>query len=70
MNNLAEKRTPRLRTIRAALEEIRERDPGTAVTEWYIRRLCQSNSVAHLKSGRKVWVYMGDLLQHFGYSEE
>lgn len=48
MENVAEKRRiPRLRTIKAAWEEVRKLDPETAVTEWYIRQLCKTNQIIY-----------------------
>ena len=70
MNNLAEQRIVRLRTIKAALEEIRELDSGTQLTEWGIRNLCKSNRIVFFTSGKKILVSMQSLLNYYCYREE
>lgn len=48
------RKMPRMRTAAGILALIREADPGTAVTEYHIRRLMKSGAVHVSRSGRKV----------------
>lgn len=55
---------PRFRTIKDCLIAIKEVDPQTAVTEWYIRLLCKSNTIICYKSGNKSLVNLDNLLDY------
>lgn len=54
---------PRMRSIRQALEMIKEEDPNSCLTSYYIRDLCKKNKVRHIKSGTKIMVNYDDLLK-------
>lgn len=51
----------RVRTITQAVNELRAQDPGTAITEHFIRRLIKEEELPCLKSGTRILVYMDDL---------
>lgn len=50
--------TPKMRTIRQAIKEIRESDPQTAFSEKALRRLVNTGTIAHVDIGQK---YLIDL---------
>ena len=54
---------PRIRSIRQALEMIKEEDPNSCLTSYYIRALCNNNKVRYIKSGTKIMVDYDDLLK-------
>jgi excisionase family DNA binding protein len=47
---------PRLRTVKQVVEHFRESDPGTAITEWWLRQLLKEGKIRHHKSGNKFLV--------------
>ena len=59
----------RYRTIKACLEEIRKIDKVTAVTEYFIRRLCKDNKIVYHASGNKSLVSLDSLLNYLGITE-
>ncbi len=67
MDNL---NVPRYRTINGCLNEIKELDPQTAITEWFIRNLCKQNKITYFTSGNKTLVNLSDLLIYLDYSEQ
>lgn len=54
----------RMRTAAGAIEIIKAEDPGTAVTERYIRRLIATGEVPHVACGRKKLVNVDKLLNY------
>ena len=54
---------PRMRSIRQALEMIKEEDPNSCLTSYYIRDLCKKNKVRYIKSGTKIMLDYDDLLK-------
>ena len=56
---------PHYRTIRDAAAHYRELDPGTAITENYIRRLVVTGAVPATKSGKKYLVSLEALDDYF-----
>lgn len=61
---------PRFRTIKDCLIAIREVDPQTALTEWYIRQLCKSKKIICYGSGNKSLVNLDNLLNYLNRSLE
>lgn len=59
---------PRFRTIKECLIAIKEVDPQTAVTEWYIRRLCKDKKIICYGSGNKRLVNLDSLLSYLNRS--
>jgi len=55
---------PRLRTMKEAHRYILEQDMGNAISFTLIRQLVISNKVAHLRSGKKYLVDVGDLVRY------
>ncbi|MGI6085238.1 MAG: DNA-binding protein [Acetivibrionales bacterium] len=47
---------PRMRTIKAAVEYIRQKDPETSVSEWWARQLVKRGKLKHHKAGNKVLI--------------
>lgn len=56
--------TPRMRTIAEAAAELRQLDPGTAVTPHYIRRLVLSHTIPHHRVGNKRLINLDLLLAY------
>ena len=56
---------PRIRTISQCVEEIKNIDRNSAVSEWYIRKLCEDNKIINFRSGCKILVNFDDLLNYF-----
>lgn len=59
----------RIRTIQQCLNEIKSLDPCTAITENFIRTLCNTNQVKHFKSGTKYLVNLDNLLSYLNYTQ-
>lgn len=56
--------TPRLRTIKQAMDEIKELDPKTALTIYHIRTRCETGKIKCEKVGRKIFVNFDSLLDY------
>ena len=56
------KKMPRFRTIRECLEMLKEIDDNTAITENFIRTLCNEQKVHYFNSGNKSLVNFDSLL--------
>lgn len=54
---------PKFRTIKDCFKLIKESDPNTAITEYFIRSLCRQGKVAYLKAGCKYLVNFDELLE-------
>ena len=55
---------PRYRTIKECVQVIKEIDGNTAITEYYIRRLCRSGKIKYSLSGNKSLVNLDNLLDY------
>ncbi len=66
MTNIA---VPRMRTIKEAMQELKELDPHTAMREYHIRDLVNNNKIPHVRAGRKILVNFDGLLEYLGQSE-
>ena len=51
----------RWRGIREAAAEIREQDPNTVLTEWFLRQLVTNNMIHHKRTGRKYVISLEDI---------
>ncbi len=60
----------RFRTIRQCLETIKNLDPDTAITEWYIRQLCKNGKIICNGSGNKFLVCLDSLLEFLNHGFE
>ena len=45
---------PRMRTIKEAIQHIKETDPDTAFTEHALRGMVNTGQIPHVKAGRKI----------------
>lgn len=54
---------PRMRTIKEAIAELKEIDPGTAITEYRIRDLVNSGQIVHVKAGNKILINFDRFLE-------
>ncbi len=55
---------PRMRTIKECIEEIKALDPNTAVREYFIRDLINSNTIPSVKAGRKILINLDVLFDY------
>lgn len=55
---------PRMRLINEAYEEIKAKDPDTAITKYFIRDLVVSGKIPTSKAGRKYLINM-DMLEEY-----
>ncbi len=46
----------RMRTIKAAIEYIKQQDPESSVTEWWTRQLVNKGKLRHHKAGNKILI--------------
>ena len=53
---------PRYRTIQQCYQAIKKLDNDTAITEWFIRQLCNSGKIKYYKNGNKSLVNLDNLL--------
>lgn len=60
--------TPRMRTIAEAAAEIKQADPATAVTPYYIRQLVLTSAIPHLRVGKKRLINLDHLLDYLSAS--
>lgn len=60
-------KTPRYRTVRECVAELKKLDNGTAVTEFFVRQLCKKKEIKYLASGSKSLVLYDDLLRYLGF---
>ena len=61
---------PRMRTIKEAAEEIKRTDPDTAIREYFIRDLVNSNKLPHVKAGKKILINMDKLYEYLQKGNE
>lgn len=57
-----EKKKVRIRTIRDALAMLKEIDENTAVTYYFIKKLCDNGLISHVKAGGKKYLLNYDEL--------
>ncbi len=55
---------PRMRTIKEAHQELKQLDPNTAVTEYYIKQLVLSGQIPFVMAGRKRLLNFDALLSY------
>ncbi|MGE5633379.1 MAG: hypothetical protein ACM3TR_20130 [Caulobacteraceae bacterium] len=54
----------RMRTIKSAIEYIKQQDPSSCVTEWWLRQLAKSGRIKTHKAGSKYLIDI-DYLEEF-----
>ena len=59
-----ELKIPRYRTIQQCLVEIKKLDKESAISEFFIRSLCRSQTIEYVSSGNKSLVNLDNLLQY------
>ena len=59
--NPSNNKPPRIRSLPAALEELKRNDPYTAVTIWLLRGLVNRGEIPHHRVGRKAMIDMSKL---------
>ena len=52
---------PRMRTVKEAMDTIKEADPHTALSEHAIRRLIKAGHIPVVTSGRRFLINLGNL---------
>lgn len=55
--------TPRMRTIKETIAELKEIDPNTAIREYFIRDLVNSGSIPCVRAGRKILINFDKFLE-------
>ena len=55
--------TPRMRTIKETISELKQIDPNTAITEYYIRDLVSGGRIVYVKAGRKILINFDKFLE-------
>lgn len=60
----------RFRTIRGALGYIRDIDPDTAITEYYLRQLVLNGKIKSKKSGTRYLIDLDDLIDYLTETNE
>lgn len=58
------------RTIKQCFDIIKENDNNTAITPYYIRKLCREKRVAFISSGNKILVNLNSLLDYLNIGEK
>ena len=54
----------RIRTIKNAYKEIREQDPNTCITEWFLRQLITGGAIPSIRAGTK-WLVDLDVIEEY-----
>ena len=62
-------KSARYRTINATIKELKEIDPDTCLSTYFIRCLCSSKKVLSLTAGNKILVNFDDLLNYLQKGE-
>ena len=62
MDESTGKRVPRMRTAPNIVAEIKTMDPGSEVTEYYIRQLVKDGTVPAVWAGNKALINLDDVL--------
>lgn len=55
---------PRMRTLDECYRELKQLDPNTAVTKYYVRRLALSGAIPTVMCGRKRLINLDGLLEY------
>lgn len=60
-----ERRIPRMRTIEASYELLKQYDPSTSVSKHFIRQLVLSGKVKYCMAGSRYLIHFDSLLEYF-----
>ena len=55
---------PRMRTLKQAVHQIKQMDPETCVSEWWLRQLVKSSKLKYHRAGNRYLIDL-DLLEEF-----
>lgn len=61
---------PRMRLLKEAAAEIKQLDPDSAVTPYFIRHLALEGKIKSVMAGRKRLINFDDLLQYLALSQD
>lgn len=62
-------RKKRIRTIRDAIILLRQIDSQTAVTYYFVRKLCDSGAITFIRAGKKILINYDELLSYLNIDE-
>ena len=60
----------RMRTILETYNSIKELDPGTAITPYYIRQLALSGTIPNVRAGKKILINLDLFLEYLNEPAE
>lgn len=63
-NNVTPLKVPKMRTIKECINEIKELDPHTAVTEYNLRKLTITGVIPRVKAGKKYLIDLDTVLEY------
>ncbi len=63
-NNVTPLKVPRMRTIKECINEIKELDPHTAVTEYNLRQLTITGVIPRVKAGKKYLIDLDTVIEY------
>lgn len=55
---------PRMRTISQTMDYLKQKDPGSAVSEWWLRQNLKAGKIKHHRAGNKFLINL-DALEEF-----
>ena len=55
---------PRFRTVNDAYKSLKEQDPGTSLTPYFIRMMVMNDEIPTIKAGKKFLLDFDALLEH------
>ena len=56
--------TPRMRTIKEVVEELKQIDEKTAIREHYVRELVYTHKIPYVRAGRKILVNFDAFIEY------
>jgi len=60
----------RMRTINQCVNHIKQLDPDTAISEWYLRTLVKENKIKYFMTGNKALISLESLLSFLNFNNE
>lgn len=61
---IKEEKMVRMRTILQTIEYLKEKDPNTAITEWWLRQNLRNGTIKHHKAGNRYLLDLNALEEH------
>lgn len=62
-------RKTRIRTVRDAIALLKQTDGQTAVTYYFIRKLCDNGTIKSIRAGKKILINYDELLSYLNIDE-